>query len=1032
MGLLTGIFQFGKDFFPSFYFFLNVMTASIGMKLGRYKIHSAIGAGGMGEVFLAEDTRLGRKVALKILPQKFTVNEDLLNRFEQEAIAISALNHPNIITIYEIGESEGINYIAVEYIEGKTLRENINERSMNLANVLDAAIQVAEALSAAHRAGIIHRDIKPENIMIRRDGYVKVLDFGLAKLTERHNSGLEAAARKLVETNPGVLMGTMKYLSPEQARGKDLDNRSDIFSFGIVLYEMIAGKVPFDGESMPDIWAAILNQEPVSIRRLMPDVPPEVEKVVNKSLRKNRDERYQTAEDLLFDLKSLRKRLDFEIELKRDYALTEQFPATGKQTEILDAASFSWQETLLNNLSENFTPIVGRKKEIAEIKSLLSQKEVRLLTMTGIGGTGKTTLAKAVARDSLKEFADGVFFVELGAITNPELVASTIAQPLGLKEAGGKLILEALKDYLREKQILLVIDNFEQVVTAAPQIAELIAAASRLKILITSRALLHLSAEREYVVPPLAVPEDSADISLAELSRYEAIKLFVERARSAKPNFILSEENARSVAIICSRLDGLPLAIELAAARVKILSPQAILPRLENRLKLLTGGGRDLPARQQTMRGAVEWSYDLLDEDEKVLFRRLAVFAGGFALEAAEAICDYDSLGIEILDVISSLIDHSLLVQKEQADGESRFRMLEVVREYALESLEASGGAEATCRSHASYFLALGEEAELHLKGSESVKWLNRLEDDHDNLRAALRWSLVNDAEIVVRLAVAIRLFWFLHSHLTEGHSWLKAALERGSDDTTNEVRFKLLNVLGTLARFQGDYETARKAYEEGLASSRAANDLRQIAESSSGLGLVVYQQGDLIAARKFIEEGLTISRKLDDKFGIAAYLNSLGDIARTAGDDAAARPLFEEALSVSRQLGNKQFVSTILTNLGAVTFGEADFTAARSHFEEALEKAQELGNRVAISYSLDGFAALAAGNGKSELATKLAGAAEQLRESIGFEIEPADSRFRDAYLSELRASLPEEVFSNAYKQGRKLKPEEAIALALS
>ena len=1022
-----------------------------GQQFAHYKIRSAIGAGGMGEVFLAEDTRLSRKVALKILPRKFTVNEDRLYRFQQEARAISALNHPNIITIYEIGESDDINYLAVEYIEGKTLREIINEHSLNLSGVTNIAIQVAEALSAAHQSGIVHRDIKPENIMIRLDGYVKVLDFGLAKLTQNRNSESETSAQNLFETNPGLLMGTMKYISPEQARGREIDTRSDIFSFGIVLYEMITGRAPFDGESMADVWAAILNYEPASVRGRMPEVPLQAEEIIAKTLRKDREERYQTAEDLLNDLKSLRKHLEFDVTLEQSSPPNKQFSSTDSLTEIFDSTLISSQIIAPNNLTEDFAPIVGREKEIVEIKDILSSNDARLLTLTGIGGTGKTTLAKAAARKLLTQFADGVFFIELGTITNPELVAATIAQPLGVKEAGGKPIPEALKDYLREKQILLVIDNFEQVLPAAPQIAEMLVAASRLKVLVTSRALLHLSAEQEYVVPPLAVPENAARISLGELSKYEAIKLFVERARVVKPNFFLTEENARSVADICSRLDGLPLAIELAAARVKILTPQAILPRLEKRLKLLTGGARDLPARQQTMRGAVEWSYDLLDEDEKILFCQLSVFAGGFTLEAAETVVEKETrrkgeeeivsdtqsvsssphllVSFSVLDGITSLIDHSLLVQKEQADGDSRFRMLELVREYAFETLEAGNREEAMRRSHAEYYLSLGEEAEQHLKGADSVKWLNRLEDEHDNLRAALRWSLDNDPETGARLAAAIRLFWFLHSHLTEGNGWLKAALERGSDVSTADVRFKLLNVLGTLTRFQGDYETARKVYEEGLALGREANDLRQIAESSSGLGLVVYQQGDSAAARKYIEEGLAISRKLNDKFGIAAYLNSLGDIARTEGDDAAARPLFEEALAVSRQLGNKQFVSAILTNLGAVTFAEGDLTAACANFTEALESARELENRVAISYSLDGFAALAAERGNAEIAAKLAGAAEQLRESIGFEIEPADSRFRDAYLSKLR--VPDEAaFTKSIAQGRKLKMEEVLALA--
>ncbi|MCA1628356.1 MAG: tetratricopeptide repeat protein, partial [Acidobacteria bacterium] len=601
---------------------------------------------------------------------------------------------------------------------------------------------------------------------------------------------------------------------------------------------------------------------------------------------------------------------------------------------------------------------------------------VRLLTMTGVGGTGKTRLAQAVARRMLRDFSDGVFFVELAAINDPQLVASTIAQPLGVREAGGKPLVDVLKDYLRGKRMLLVVDNFEQVLAAAPLVAELLAASPHTKILITSRALLHLSVEREFIVPPLAAPSQDlfgtdppataggSDLS-GDWQKYEAVRLFVERARSVKPSFALTDENARSVAQICARLDGLPLAIELAAARVKILSPPAILSKLENRLKLLTGGARDLPARQQTMRGAVEWSYDLLTDDEKRLFRRLAVFAGGFTLEAAEemsvppAVAGGFSSAIDppataggtdllTLDLITSLIDKSLLVSKEQANGEYRFRMLEVVREYALESLAAMGEVEAMRRRHAAYFLALGEAAEPHLQAAQSAEWLNRLEEEHDNLRAALQWSLENDTKTAARLAAAIWTLWNLHTHLTEGRRWLKAALESGSLDAPAAVRFKLLDGLGRLARHQGDYATARKAHEEGLAVGRAAGDKRQIALSSRGLGAVAYRQSDFTAAREFFQEGLVISRELNDKSEIAYALNFLGDLAWAEGDDARARLLLEESLAIFRQLGNKETVSANLNSLGAVAHREGDYKAARSHFAEALATARELGDKSA------------------------------------------------------------------------------------
>jgi non-specific serine/threonine protein kinase len=434
------------------------------------------------------------------------------------------------------------------------------------------------------------------------------------------------------------------------------------------------------------------------------------------------------------------------------------------------------------------------------------------------------------------------------------------------------------------------------------------------------------------------------------------------------------------------------------------------------------------------------------------LFRHLAVFAGGFTLEAAETVVEEEKrrkgkkeivsdtqsvsssplllFSSSVLDGVTSLVDKSLLISKEQADGEMRFRMLEVVREYALESLEKHNEAEAVRRSHAAFFLAFGEEAEPHLKAAEAAKWLDRLEDEHDNLRAALRWSLERDAQTAARLAAALRSFWIFHSHLAEGRGWLKAALEQCGDAPV-AVRFKMLTGAGLLARNQGDYETARKMYTECLEASRAAGDLPQVGWSSRGLGTVAYQQGDFTAARKFYEEGLAISRKLDDNFGIAAGLNFLGDLERTVGNNAAAQPLFEESLAILRQMGNKEAVNFNLINLGGVAYDEGDYEAARLRFSEGLATAQELGHKIQISYSLDGFAALAAARAEWELAAQFAGAAEHLREQIGFEIEPAERRFRDTYTSELKSKMSEEQFTKAFEHGRKIKLDKTIALAL-
>ncbi len=712
-------------------------------------------------------------------------------------------------------------------------------------------------------------------------------------------------------------------------------------------------------------------------------------------------------------------------------------------------------ETLPNNLTLPNTPIVGREKEIAEVENLILHN--RLVTLTGVGGTGKTRLSQEVACRMLSEFADGVFFIALADVRNAELVVSEIAQNLAVKESSGKTLVDALKDFLGEKELLLVADNFEQILPAAGILAELLAAAPDLKILATSRALLHLKAEREFNVPPLTLPlcselhtmGNGSKFAFESFSENESIKLFTERARSAKTNFSLTEGNAATVAEICHKLDGLPLAIELAAARIKILSPSQILERLANRLKLLTGGAKNLPERQQTMRGAIEWSYDLLDKSERVLFGRLAVFAGDFTIEAVESVGNFPMfvlkslpdgderqttedgrLTIDVLNGITTLVENNLVVQTETANGESRFRLLEIIREYALETLEANGEGDLIKQRHAAFYLAFAKEAESKLYGEQTTKWLNRLEEEHDNLRAVISWSVINNVDIAINLVGAVRRFWILHNHLTEGRQWLEMALER-SDNASGEVRFKLKHGIAQAALYRGDDETARKIFEENLAMGKTANDLRQVALSYRGLGGVSKAQGKIPEARKYIEEGLKISREAEDKFGIAVSLNNLGDLARMENDFAAACPLLEEALLLSRQLKNKEGICGSLNNLGAAAYGEGDYQAVRSYYAEAVLIALELGDKISVSYSLDGFAALASKGENFVVAARLAGAAEHLRESLGFETEPAERRFRAAYLDELRAAFDEEKFSAAYRQGSEMNVEKAVSLAL-
>lgn len=684
--------------------------------------------------------------------------------------------------------------------------------------------------------------------------------------------------------------------------------------------------------------------------------------------------------------------------------------------------------------------IVGRQREIEEVCNLLRSPTVRLLTLTGVGGTGKTTLGLAAARKSLRDFSDGAFFIDLAGVKKAELVASCIAQPLGVKEGDAKPIVQLLKDHLRSRVTLLLLDNFEHVLPAAPMVAELLEAIPGLKVLVTSRSPLQLTSESEYCVPPLDTPKMTAEGFPVDLMGYDAVKLFVERSRRPMAGFALTADNARTVAEICVRLDGLPLGIELAAARVKVLSPRAILMRLDKQLKLLTGGAHDKPARLQTMKAALDWSYELLTNDEKSLFRRLAVFAGGFTLESAEKVVGGEGNGSaetegspEVLDKVTRLLNQSLLIAEKQPSGEVRFRMLGVVREYALDRLEVSGEAEAIRQRHAAHFLTLAEEAEPQLRGAQPAPRLDRLDEEYVNIREALQWSVAGDLETASRLGVAIRYFWAYGCYVTEGLGILKQILGQ-SDRVPAKQRFKLYSMAGNLAKFLGDHEAARKNYERGLTEARLLGSLSDVSLLCRGLGALAVEQGDHTTARGFIEEALNAARDSNDQFGTARSLNMLGDLARCEGDNRTARTLLKAALEVCKPTGYRYAAANILNNLAAAEYGDGDYEAASAHFIESLTMQSDsriTGDRIAITYSLDGFAALAAQRGEGQLAATLAGAAERQRESMNFNIEVTERRFRDTYVALIRAILPNDHFAAAYEQGRKLDLDESIALAL-
>src|SRR4051812_1272064 len=1018
---------------------------ALGSHLAGYRILQLIGRGGTGLVYEAEHVVLGRSAAVKTLLPTLVDDAEFRERLVRESRMVAALEHPTVIPIYDAGEAEGALYVAMRLVRGPDLAELIDrEGRLDLETTVGLLEQVAGALDAAHASGLVHRDVKPANVLLEEaTGRVYLSDFGIAKHADA--AGL---------TRTGFFLGTVDSAAPEQIQGLPVGPPADVYAFGCMVYECLTGRPPFDRVSAGAILRAHIADPPP---RLPPDLglPPALDDAVGRALAKEEADRYPTCGEMVLDIRAAAG------VGRHTRAWTTLHPVAAP--EAARAAA----------LPPETTPLFGREDAIERLNELLRQPDIRLVTLTGLGGIGKTRVAIAAARAASDDF-DEVAFLDLTVVAEPESLARSLAQGLGVAVADDGPAVDALGSRLAGRRTLLVLDSFERVLPEAPVIADLLSACPRLVVLVTSQIALRLPEERRFVVPPLPLADAGAGDDPRALAASAPVALFVDRARTVKPDFALGADNAAAVARICLHLDGIPLAIELAAARVNVLTPQAILARLDQRLAFLTEGTRGLPDRQQTLRAAIDWTYDLLPERERVVFARLGVFAGGWTLEAAEAICgdpEQNAVG-ELLNALAALVDNSLVRQDEGIEGEPRFTMLDTIREYALERLRERGEADDLRARHAERYLALAERAEPELDASGQAAWLARLEEEEDNIWAALAWSAADagDRASGLRIVGSIMRYWSMRGRTAAVRHWLEGALA-DEDGIPEGTLAKARDAAGYAAFCEGDLLPATEHFERSAGFAKRAGDARRHAAATGRLAAVLLARGERTAARRAAEGALQEATGGGDKVTASGALSVLAEIAAEEHEEPTSAGLSERAMRLRRELGDRPLLasslldearrgfsrrapaetamlvrealgvahavgdawveSVALNTLGALAVAEGDGAEARRLLGDALALAHRRGDRRAVAESVHALAGAAVLDADMHRAARLVGAARALRDESG----AAPSAVERAIDGLLEARLPggsdDGVLELERTAGELLQLEEIVVLAL-
>ena len=959
----------------------------------------------MASVYLADDLKHGRRVAIKVM------NADVgaSTRFLREIEIAARLTHPHILPLHDSGVIDNQPFYVMPYIEGESLRQRIiQHKSFSIDDALRFATEIASALGYAHEQGLIHRDIKPENVLLS-NGIALVADFGIARFT---NSDNQPAI-----TMGNALIGTPAYMSPEQLEhGSAIDGRTDLYSLGCVVYEMLVGRPPFRGP-LSSLAAQHLTVEPRAVTESRPEVPSHLAEAIKKLLAKKPGDRYATAAEFVSAI----------------------------NPSLQDAAtiSFDRKSVVATNLPKERTRFIGRIEQLIHCKKILESS--RLLTLAGLGGCGKTRLAIKVGESLTDRFPGGVWFVDLSPLTETSRVVGAVAQVLGLREEADRNLADIVSAYIGDKKVLLILDNCEHLLSSCAELVNsLLNSCAEIRILATSREALNVQGERVMPLPPLGVPDSKSALNLESVQSADAIKLFVERAQVVRNGFELTAENFALVAEICRNLDGIPLAIELAAARVKILSLDQILTKLDDRFKLLSS--RTMLPRHQTLRAVIEWSYEQLSTEEQRLLRGLSVFSGGWTLALASSVVgDLDEF--EILELHSQLVDKSIVVVASDESTTQRYWFLETVRQFLLEKLNESGDEQDARAAHFRSMLALAERAYAN-RITDEVRWTGELEVESDNMRVALEYAQSVDAEKYLELVGALAWFWIIKTHLVEGRQHLTAALALSAVDPSRPSRARALWGAAHMLALQGETSEAHAWIDEARTMSRDLGDTRDVAFALEGIGWTHFFRSEDESACAAFEECLRLQRAGGERHLVIRAMVGLAQVLVALGRTDEAKPMAREIIEFAETNNDKRSQHFGWHYLADCELILGNCTESLKLYKQSLVLANAIGDKVEISFEVQGVAMSLAGLGLADLAEKnrsdvsaspLLGVAIQLAGAVNAEWDRLGAdihvRFWDAlldrYLGAARRSLETEVAETEWSKGKALSFDDAVKLAL-